>query len=324
MRNYTQLAREERYQIYVLKGAGHKQSEIAEMLGRHKSTISRELWRNRGGRGYRPKQAHRVALARRQAKARARLSQGDWVLIEALIRQDWSPEQIAGRLWEERRLQISHEWIYLHIYEDKASGGTLHRHLRCRKKRRKRYGSYERRGTIPGRVFIDERPPIVESRRRRGDWEGDTLIGKRHRGALLSLVERKSSYTLIERVSRKTAAEVRKAILQRLEPHRDRVHTLTFDNGREFSDHQGIAEDLRARVYFAHPYASWERGLNENTNGLIRQYFPKHRNLKTVSDDEINRATNRLNHRPRKKLGFKTPHEVFFNMRTQLTVALQS
>jgi len=324
MRTYTQLAREERYQIYVLKQAGHQQSKIAEMLDRHKSTISRELRRNRGLRGYRPKQAHRLALARRSAKVRPRFGNPIWRQIEVLIRQDWSPEQIAGRLKIEQRVQVSHESIYQYIYADKRSGGDLYRHLRCQKQRRKRYGAYDRRGVIPNRVSIDERPAIVDTRRRLGDWEGDTVIGKGRRGALVALVERKSLYTVIGAIWHNTAKAVRKAVVAGLTPHKNQVHTLTYDNGREFSDHEGIANDLEAQVYFAHPYASWERGVNENTNGLIRQYFPKRRDLTTVTKTEIEHAMNRLNHRPRKSLGFRTPYEVFFKARTSLTVALAS
>ena len=214
--------------------------------------------------------------------------------------------------------------IYQYVYADKHSGGDLYRYLRCQKLRRRRYGSYDRRGCIPNQVSIDERPAIVDARRRFGDWEGDTVIGKGHRGALVTLVERKSLYTVIQPVHRKTAEAVRKAVRCGLTPYRDRVHTITYDNGREFADHEGMAHDLETRVYFAHPYASWERGLNENTNGLIRQYFPKHRDLSTVTEHEIKRAMDKLNHRPRKSLGFRTPHEVFFNTRTSLTVALQS
>ena len=224
----------------------------------------------------------------------------------------------------EQGVSISHEWIYQYVYADKHSGGDLYRCLRCQKVRRKRYGVYSRRGTIPNQVSIDERPTIVDSKRRFGDWEGDTVIGKGHRGALVTLIERKSLYTVIRSVIHKTAAAVRAAVVDGLSPYIDRVHTITYDNGREFADHEGMASDLETRIYFAHPYASWERGLNENTNGLIRQYFPKDRDLRTVTTREIEKAMDKLNHRPRKSLGYRTPYEVFFNTRTSLTVALQS
>jgi len=324
MRGYTQLTQEERYQIYALKKAGHDQAEIAELLERDKSTISRELRRNRGLKGYRPQQAHNLALRRRYDKAQPRIGNPVWQLVEALIRDEWSPEQIVGRVAMEQGVSISHEWIYQYVYADKHSGGDLYRCLRCQKVRRKRYGVYSRRGTIPNQVSIDERPTIVDSKRRFGDWEGDTVIGKGHRGALVTLIERKSLYTVIRSVIHKTAAAVRAAVVDGLSPYIDRVHTITYDNGREFADHEGMASDLETRIYFAHPYASWERGLNENTNGLIRQYFPKDRDLRTVTTREIEKAMDKLNHRPRKSLGYRTPYEVFFNTRTSLTVALQS
>jgi IS30 family transposase len=224
----------------------------------------------------------------------------------------------------EQGVPISHEWIYQYIYADKHSGGDLYRYLRCQKVRRKRYGSYDRRGCIPNQVSIDDRPAIVDSKRRIGDWEGDTVIGKGHRGALVTLVERKSLYTVIRSVLHKTAEAVRDAVVDGLTPYIDWVHTITYDNGREFAGHEGMASDLETRIYFAHPYASWERGLNENTNGLIRQYFPKDRDLTTVTKHEIEKAMDKLNHRPRKSLGYRTPYEVFFKTRTSLTVALQS
>jgi len=322
--SYTQLTQEERYQIYTFKKVGHNQARIAEVLGRDPGTISRELRRNRGLKGYRPQQAHNRALTRRYGKAQSRIGQGVWRLVEALIRDEWSPEQIVGRFEMEQRVSISHEWIYQYVYANKRSGGDLHTYLRCQKARRKRYGTYDRRGCIPNQVSIDERPAIVDSKGRFGDWEGDTVIGKGHRGALVTLVERKSLYTVIRSVIHKTAQAVRHAVVDGLEPYIDWVHTITYDNGREFTDHAGMARDLDARIYFAHPYASWERGLNENTNGLIRQYFPKHRDLTIVTEQEIEQAMDKLNRRPRKSLGFRTPYEVFFNTRTSLTVALGS
>ena len=319
MLTYQQLTQVQRYQIYALKRAGHNQTEMAALLNVHKSTISRELRRNSGKRGYRPKQAHGLALKRREAKASPRLCPDDWNRVDALIRKEWSPEQVSERLLDEGGPAVSHEWIYQHIYADKQAGGTLHTHLRCRKKRRKRYGSYDRRGHIPDRVSIEERPTIVEQRQRIGDWEGDTVIGKRHQGVILSLVERKSLFTVLGRAARKTSSEIRWQIRQAFRNLKDRVNTLTVDNGREFAEHKGIADDLDADVYFAHPYASWERGTNENTNGLIRQYFPKSRDLSTITNAEIRFVSDRLNHRPRKRLGFKTPFEVFFNVTTTLT-----
>jgi len=325
VRHYAQLAQEQRYQIYSLLKAGFNQSQIAQDTGVHRSTISRELGRNQGQRGYRPAQAHRLTQERRQAAVSKKISDEDWQQVESLIRFDLSPEQAAARLRDERGISISPEWIYRYIYADKAGGGDLHRHLRCQKPYRKRYGSgRERRGQLKNRVSIDERPEVVDQKSRLGDWEGDTIIGRRRQGALVSVVERLSSLILIDKLARKTAEQTRDAATGLLEPLKDLVHTLTFDNGKEFAYHREIAKALEADVYFAHPYCSWERGLNENSNGLVRQYFPKDRDFTTITDEEIAEAMFRLNHRPRKKLGFKTPYEVFFKTSTLLTVALQS
>ena len=319
MRDYSQLTREQRYQIYALNKTGHKQNHIADIIGVHKSTVSRELRRNFGKKGYRPKQAHEKAKSRRFGKVPSRIKSNEWRRIESLIGLDWSPEQISARLFQEKALRVSHEWIYQHIYQDKFLGGDLYTHLRCRKKRKKRYGSNDRRGQLVNRVFIDRRPSIVDSQSRIGDWEGDTIIGKNHRGALVSMVERKSLFTVIEPIKNRTSCHVRQKLVKRMEFYKNQVHTITFDNGREFARHEQIASDLSAKVYFAHPYASWERGINENTNGLIRQYFPKTRDLSSLNLTEINNALERLNNRPRKKLGFKTPFEVFFKRKTKLT-----
>lgn len=326
MRAYQQLTLEQRYQISALKKAGHTQAEMTKIVGVHKSTISRELSRNTGKRGYRPQEANRRALERRQHKAKARITTEDWERVGQLLEQDWSPEQISGRLRRESGPRISHEWIYLHVYADKHDGGDLHTHLRCRKKRRKRYGSYDRRGRIPGGLSIDDRPAIVDDRRRIGDWEGDTIIGKNGRGVLISAVERKSLFTVLTSAARKTAIEVCDQLSDALGHLKDNVHTLTLDNGKEFAEHRSLAAALDARIYFAHPYASWERGTNENTNGLIRQYFPKSMDLSTVTTEQTRHAADRLNHRPRKRLGFLSPFEVLFNVTNILTqpVALTS
>jgi len=317
--SYTQLTVDDRIEIYALKKAGHNQSEIAKQLGRHKSTLSRELRRNAGQRGYRVKQAQEKALQRRTEKVAPGISDVIWDLIETLLRQELSPEQIKGRLVFEGQPPVSHERIYQHIYEDKAKGGDLHRFLRCQKERKKRYGSNDRRGKIPNRVSIDERPAIVDERSRIGDWEADTIIGKGHSGAIVSLVERVSRYTLLRRLPGKHAGPVRDAIIDLLTPFKEHVFTITKDNGLEFAKHEEVAKALDADVFFAHPYHSWERGLNENTNGLVRQYAPKKKTFGHVDDALIDMITFKLNHRPRKSLGYKTPHEVFFNTSQRLT-----
>ena len=227
---------------------------------------------------------------------------------------------MAARLELEGALQISHESIYRHIYADKRAGGDVWRHLRCQKPRCKRYASgQERRGTIRNRVSIDERPEIVEQRVRVGDWEGDTVIGKNHLGVLVTLAERKSRYVLAGQVRSKHADGVAAKVNSLLRPHKHKCHTVTFDNGKEFAEHETIAAELKADIYFAHPYHSRERGLNENSNGLLRQYFPKGMDLTEVTEEQVQWALDRLNHRPRKVLEFRTPFEVFFGKTVRYT-----
>ena len=321
MSNYTQLTREQRYQIYALMKAGLCQTEIAKVVGVHKSTISREMRRNRGLRGYRPKQAHRFAEIRRAKAVKTRISSDTWSLVKRLLRDDWSPEQICGWLDSEHQITVSHESIYQFILKNKRQGGNLYLHLRCKKQRRKRYGSTNCRGQLLNRVSIDQRPAIVDTRSRIGDWELDTIIGKGHKQALVSLTERKSRLTLLAKVKRKSAELISRSVRRLLEPIASKVFTLTSDNGKEFARHQEIATALHANFYFAHPYSSWERGLNENTNGLIRQYFPKKHDFTTITEKDISMVMNKLNNRPRKCLGFKTPNQVFFGIKPSVALA---
>ena len=327
MSTYRQLTREQRYQIYALKKAGHGQMEIADWVGVHKSTISRELQRNRGQRGYRPKQAHDFALAHRHRR-RSRIQPQTWQLVAEKLRADWSPEQISGWLRRNGHEPVSHpvtnelgrdEWIYQYVLADKRADGDLHTHLRCQKKRRKRYGSYDRRGKLPNRTSIEERPAIVDQRQRLGDWEVDTILGKGRRQAIVTLTERKSRLALLHKVERRKADQVAQAILRLLKPFAPQVHTLTSDNGKEFAQHETVAAELNLDFYFAHPYASWERGTNENMNGLIRQYLPKQSDFTTVSDTDLETIMNKLNHRPRKCLDFRSPFQVFFQQPVALT-----
>jgi len=309
MGNYAQLTYHQRYHIYTFLKAGYCQTEIAEAIGVHKSTISREIKRNRGKRGYRPKQAQQFANER-QNKAKARIRPEDWKLVAGLIALDWSPEQISDHCRDNHIMPISHEWIYQYIYQDKKDGGRLWKHLRCRKKRKKRYGSYEKRGQIPNRTMIDERPKIASDRSRLGDWEADTIIGKGKKGAIVTLVDRKSRYLRMGLVKQRTKEAVKEMIISLLANFP--VHTITCDNGKEFTSHEAIAKELGAKVYFAHPYASWERGTNENTNGLIRQYFPKNTSFCLLTYEDIAYVEHRLNTRPRKCLSFSSPM-VFLN-----------
>lgn len=319
MGQYTQLTQGQRYQIYTYLKAGFSQTYVASEIGVHKSTISRETKRNRGKKGYRPKQAHLIAIKRRQkANKYVKMTPDVIDLIEGFICQDFSPEQVSGFMARQHEIQISHESIYKHVLADKARGGNLHCHLRhAHKKRKKRYGSYNRRGQIKNRVSIDERPAIVDIRKRIGDWEIDTIIGKKHKGALLTLVERKSKFTLIGKLPKKQADPAARAAINLLKPYKEKVFTITADNGLEFAHHEFIKEQLKTDIYFAHPYHSWERGLCENTNGLIRQYFPKGMDFQTIKEEQVQMAMNRLNNRPRKTLGYKTPNEVFFQAITK-------
>jgi IS30 family transposase len=315
---YTQLTQGQRYQISALLKMGHNQREISKVIGKHKSTISRELERNCGLRGYRPKQAHRKALCRRN-HSHYRILPETWDQIETKLRLDWSPEQVSGWLSKYHAIQVSHEWIYQHILMDKQVGGELYRHLRCQKKRRKRYGSYDRRGKLPNRVSIEKRPAIVEQRQRIGDWEVDTIIGKGHHQAIITLIERKSRFALLRKVEQRTAGQVSNALIDLLQPVADRLHTITADNGKEFAEHERVAHELQVDFFFAHPNAAWERGANENMNGLVRQYIPKERNFASVADVELIQIMKRLNYRPRKCLDFMSPIDVFFNQSVALT-----
>jgi transposase, IS30 family len=316
--SYRQLTREQRYQIHILIKEGYNQTQIALLLGFDKSTISRELRRNCGAHGYFPNQAHGMARRRRRHSHGPRIPLETWRRVERLLRQQWSPEQISGRLELERQRTVSHERIYLYVYADKRRGGLLHRHLRSQKKQRKRYGGYIRRGQIPNRIGIEQRPAIVASKRRFGDWEADTIIGAKHQGGILSLVERKSKLTRLHKLQTKAASEVKDRTIALLAPLADRVHTITVDNGKEFVLHQELTAALQAPIYFSHPYAAWERGLNENTNGLVRQYFPKKHDFPAITNRDIQQVEQRLNNRPRKTLGYRTPNEVFFKQRVSL------
>lgn len=313
MKDYHQLTQELRYQIEILKKAGKNQKDIADLVNVSPSTICRELRRNTGKRGYRPKQAQAKADNRRKQTAKPlKMTPEAIALIDSKIVMDWSPEQISGWLEEGKGLFISHERIYQHIWADKLAGGALYKHLRHSGKKRKQYGSKDKRGQIRNRISIDNRPMIVSEKTRLGDWEIDTVIGKNHQGALVTIVDRVSKLTLIKKVPSKHADVVTEATITLLRPYLDKTITITADNGKEFAGHEKIKAALNANVYFAHPYSSWERGLNENTNGLIRQYFTKGSSFEKITDKDVDEVMEKLNHRPRKTLQYKTPHSVFF------------
>lgn len=317
MRSYQQLTQEQRYQIYALLKMGHNQTEIAQTVGVHKATISRELGRNTGQRGYRPQQAQQISQARRK-KGQPRIAASTWQEVEEKLQQDWSPEQVSGWLAKNKAVRISHEWIYQFVYADYRAGGKLYQHLRSQKKRRKRLRGQDRRGKLMGRRSIEERPAIVEERSRVGDWEVDTMIGKQHQKAIVTLTERKSRFALLVKVSQRSAEQVRERLVQLLLPFLDKVQTMTSDNGKEFAQHEQLAVELDLDFFFAHPYASWERGSNENMNGLVRQYLPKKTDFSQITNADLAWIMDRLNLRPRKCLCFRTPFEVFFDLSVAL------
>lgn len=321
--SYTQLTEGQRYQIYALLKEGLSQKAIADNIECHPSTISRELKRNKGQKGYRNKQAQRLAMQRRQTAHKAiKLTPyiKDWLI--KLIEQDLSPQQAVDYLKSQKDISLHHETVYQFIYRDKAKGGQLHQHLRiANKPYRKRYGKNDRRGQIKNRTSIELRPEVVEQKARIGDWEGDTVIGKGHKGALLTLVERKTLYTLIVPLQGKQSDKLAQAVIDVMSDIKSQVLTITYDNGKEFADHEMMAKVLEADIYFAHPYASWERGINENTNGLIRQYFPKGMDLRNITMEQSQYVMDRLNNRPRSSRGGKTPNELFKGLRVDLLAA---
>jgi IS30 family transposase len=326
---YTHLTEDERYHIEERLREGFSQRAVAKGLGRSPSTLSRELRRNKGERGWRPRQAQSKAIERLTNRGLGNAKQANsaaWEYAKThLQNEQWSPEQISGRLAHEGRETISHETIYQRILEDKKTGGTLYTHLRCKKKRKKRYGAAKStRGAIPNRIDIDQRPAIVDSRKRVGDWEGDTIIGAHDGGAVIaSMVERKSRYTCLSKAKNKTTIAVIDSINQQMLPLKSLVCTITLDNGKEFCGHDKLSKILGADVYFAKPYHSWERGLNENTNGLVRQYFPKRIPFDKITDNALQCVAEKINNRPRKCLGYKTPFEVFSKSCEKRGVALR-
>lgn len=312
---YHQLTNEERYMIAALRQQRRPVAEIAAELGRHRSTIYREVKRNRTPHdgAYRPSMAVEMTSGRRSRSRRnARYGPEDYVVIAERLREEWSPEQIVGRHRREGLPVMSHETIYLYIWTDKEGGGTLWRYLRgAQKQRRKRYGRHDSRGRLAGKTMIGERAAVVERRSRFGDWELDTVHG-RGRACVVTAVERKSGLVRIGKLARATAEGTarRTVAILKNEPHP--VRSLTADNGTEFHAYKQIERQLGTRFYFATPHHAWERGTNENTNGLLRQYLPKRTSLESLTQKQCERLATRLNHRPRLRLGFQTPHEVYY------------
>ncbi|MCO8044055.1 IS30 family transposase [Acinetobacter bohemicus] len=311
--NYTHLTQEERYQISTLLREGFSKRYIAWRLNRSPSTISREIARNRARNGYFAKHAHKLAR-RRHCPNPKRIPYDTWVQVIAYLDLQWSPEQIASHV------SVSLHSIYRFIQQDKSRGGVLFHNLRFRNQRKRKYGSIETRGQLTNRKSIHDRPAEIEQRSRFGDLEIDTIVGKNHQQSLVSIVDRKTGYLWLKKCSTRKAEEVCQATIRLLKPIKAHLKTITADNGKEFSLHEYAAQELDVDWYFADPYSAWQRGTNENTNGLIRQYIRKGSDLNDYTDAYIAEITQRLNHRPRKRLGFKSPSQVLWQ---QHGVALQ-
>ena len=319
MTQYQQLSDEERFYIWNASREGVSQKHIAQTLGRNPSTISREMRRNRMASSimYTYHWACEMVKWRKGRVAdtkHRKVTPEIAEMIDQLIRQFLSPEQVSGYLKKHRDISLSHETIYRYIYEDKERREELKPFLRQGKKqRRKRYGSGARASKIPNRTCISERPKIVDKKTRIGDWECDSVVGLDRKSVLVTVVDRVTLFTCCARVYTHTADVVSSAIIRMLKPHIDKVKTLTFDNGSEFFQHEKIAKALNAKTYFAHPYSSCERGVNENTNGLLRQFFPKKTDFNLITNQELKNAVENLNNRPRKTRGYLTPNQMFNN-----------
>lgn len=318
MPHYQHLTIAERYQIFSLLKVGFSQQAIALQLNRHSSTIQRELKRNLildyRVTGYFPSRARNQANYRRRVKPHFKISADTWVAVIAQLQLRWSPEQICYRRKLAGLSPISPESIYQRIWQDKRQGGSLWQCLRHRLRRDKRGRIHKARGLIIGRVGIEYRPAVVDTRSRIGDWEADTVFGRQSQAPLLTLVDRRSRYLVIAPLKSKHAVHVGERMVGALSALPQPVHTITSDNGKEFAQHVKVSQSLKADFYFVRPYATWQRGTNENTNGLLRQFFPKQHNFNSNTHEEIENAMNLLNNRPRKCLGWLTPNEVFFNL----------
>lgn len=312
-----QLTIEQRYTIEVLLSKGHKDNYIGEVLGKDKSVISREISRNKnelnGKYTAELAQSKREARKKRQAPKK-KLTSKMLVEIENLLKEEYSPEQVVGVFRRAEKACVSHETIYQHIWKDKKEGGTLYIHLRRKgKKYRKRGSLKDSRGVLKNRIDIDERPAIVEEKKRFGDLEIDTIIGKNHKGAIVTINDRASGYLWMGKVERRTAANIKRMTIALLSNFKGKIKTITADNGKEFALHEEIAKALEVDFYFAKPYHSWQRGANENLNGLVRQYIPKKTDFSTFDHILVWHVQNKLNDRPRKRFNFDSPAQVLNN-----------
>lgn len=292
----------------------YSQKDISLAIGKDKSVVSRELKRNcdkRNGR-YDHDLAERKYEKRQKDKLRAiKFSEDVRKYVDSKLEQKWSPEQISKTPTPNGLRMVSHERIYQYIAEDKKKGGEKYKHLRRKKKYKRRCVIEDRRGKLSNTNSIHERPKEVDQRMRYGDYEVDLIVGAHHKGGILTMNDRRTGKVKIRKIKSKNSKHIAKLIVAALRGEKGRIQTITSDNGREFADHEYVSNKLGIKFYFADPYSSWQRGCNENLNGLIRQYFPKKTNFDTVSKNEIKRVENQLNKRPRKRFGFKSPIQVY-------------
>lgn len=305
----------QRYALKAYLACGKSKTQIAELLCVCRSTIYRELKRNCGKTvRYNPDFAQELAEERKErfCKHRKFDVRKQQLVSKWISDEQWSPEQIKGYCDANSIDMVSHERIYQYIREDKAKGGNLYKHLRHKLKHRKRpvSGKHE---VIKNKVSIEQRPEIINNKGRFGDWEIDLIVGKNNKGAILTLVERTTAMIMIHKLKEgKQAQGLAQTVVKMLLPYKDFVKSITSDNGSEFAQHQYIVQKLQAEFYFAHPYASWERGLSEYSNKLIRQYIPKQSDFRNFDDEFIKQVQYKINRRPRKNLNFKTPKEIFY------------
>lgn len=316
---YSQLTYQDRIRISVFRQEGKTPTEVSTLIGKHRSSVYREISRNGSLSGYFADTAELLGRDRKvEAASISRVDEDKEKWVIEKLRLQWSPEQISNRMKLELDDSVSHEWIYRLVYDDRKHGGDLHLNLRWgRKTRKKRGGGRDKRGQIPNRVSIEQRPAVINERGRIGDLEGDTVIGANHKGKLLTLVDRSSRYTIIEKLENKTAELTSDTVIKAINSSEVPFLSVTFDNGKEFTLHEKMTKETGLPIYFAHPYSSYERGTNENTNGLIRQYFPKKTDLSKVSKSAVKRVENLINNRPREVLGFKTAYEAHFGVTLQ-------
>lgn len=313
---YTQLTPDERYTIASMRAVGRRPAEIARVLGRHRSTICREIARNRCAYdgNYRVQKAQsRTNGRRRMTRQGKHHSPKQYKAVEKLLADKWSPEQISATLPGSFGFYMSHQTIYEHVRRDTKDGGSLRLYLRQGKKIwRKKFNSVDYRGKLPDRRSIEERPLYVELRQEVGHWEIDTVMGTGSKDCIVTLVERVTKFTLIGKLRNRTAKEFNRRVINLIEQHAHLFKTITADNGTELHSYKKIEKATGVKFYFAHPYHSWERGLNENTNGLIRQYLPKGTSMANLTQWDCSRIAKSLNNRPRKILGFHTPEQRFY------------